>query len=159
MLTIVSKRFWLPGIDDNGTVYPLLFLQTGMAVVPVSPVLLNLKGVNVGIIRLYAHKTQPRNTIHIGRKNNAVPVNGRLFIKTVFDLQGNGVTFFPAKNGPRQASIDCFGLTLTARDIDGRFTNGQVKLSTLQGCGNWQAQAGTRIETPYAKTSGYAREG
>ena len=70
-----------------------------MAVVPVSPVLLNLKGVNVGIIRLYAHKTQPRNTIHIGRKNNAVPVNGRLFIKTVFDLQGNGVTFFPAKNG------------------------------------------------------------
>jgi len=86
-------------------------------------------------------------------------VNGRLFIKTVFDLQGNGVTFFPAKNGPRQASIDCFGLTLTARDIDGRFTNGQVKLSTLQGCGNWQAQTGTRIETPYAKTSGYAREG
>jgi hypothetical protein len=85
-------------------------------------------------------------------------VNGRLFIKTVFDLQGNGVTFFPAKNGPRQASIDCFGLTLTARDIDGRFTNGQVKLSTLQGCGNWQAQTGTRIETPYAKTSGYARE-
>ncbi len=86
-----------------------------------------------------------------------MPVNGRLFIKTVFDLQGNGVTFFPAKNGPRQASIDCFGLTLTARDIDGRFTNGQVKLSTLQGCGNWQAQTGTRIETPYAKTSGYAR--
>lgn len=87
-----------------------------------------------------------------------MPVNGRLFIKTVFDLQGNGVTFFPAKNGPRQASIDCFGLTLTARDIDGRFTNGQVKLSTLQGRGNWQAQTGTRIETPYAKTSGYARE-
>ena len=84
-----------------------------------------------------------------------MPVNGRLFIKTVFDLQGNGVTFFPAKNGPRQASIDCFGLTLTARDIDGRFTNGQVKLSTLQGRGNWQAQTGTRIETPYAKTSGY----
>ncbi len=74
-------------------------------------------------------------------------------LRRFFDLQGNGVTFFPAKNGPRQASIDCFGLTLTARDIDGRFTNGQVKLSTLQGCGNWQAQTGTRIETPYAKTS------
>nr|QTX14285.1 hypothetical protein [Klebsiella pneumoniae] len=87
-------------------------------------------------------------------------MNGRLFIKTVF------LTFrvmvspsFQRRTGPGSPPLIVFGLTLTARDIDGRFTNGQVKLSTLQGCGNWQAQTGTRIETPYAKTSGYAREG
>ena len=127
--------------------------------VPVSPVLLNLEGVDVGVIRLDAHKTQSRYTIHIGRKNNAVPVNGCLLIEPVFDLQGNSFTFFPAKDGPRQAAIDGFGLALTAGDIDGRFTNGQVKLSTLQGCCRWQAQTGTCIEAPYAKTSGYTREG
>ncbi len=67
--------------------------------VPASPVLLNLKGVNVGIIRLMPINSAPEHHPY-WPKNDAVPVNGRLFIKTVFDLQGNGVTFFPAKNGP-----------------------------------------------------------
>lgn len=159
MFMIVSKWFWFFGIDDNGIVYFFLFLQIGMVVVLVSFVLFNFKGVNVGIIRFYVYKIQFWNIIYIGWKNNVVLVNGCLFIKMVFDFQGNGVIFFLVKNGFWQVFIDCFGLMFIVCDIDGCFINGQVKLSILQGCGNWQVQIGMCIEILYVKIFGYVREG
>ena len=130
-----------------------------MAVVPVRPVLPDPEGIDVGIIWFDTRKTEPRHTIHVGRKNNAVPVYGRLFIKAIFDSEGDGITLFPAQGRPRQPTIDRLGLTFASCDVYCRFSNGQVKIGALQGRCRWQTQGGARIKAPYAKTSGYAREG
>ena len=86
MLTIVSKRFWLPGIDDNGTVYPLLFLQTGMAVVPVRAGLPDLETVGESRARLDAGEAHHRHAVHILRQQDAVPVDRGVLVEAVDDV-------------------------------------------------------------------------
>ncbi len=54
---------------------------------------------------------------------------------------------FQRRTGPGRL-IDCFGLTLTARDIDGRFTNGQVKLSTLQDAATGRLRLERALKLP-----------
>ena len=121
-----------------------------MAVVPVRPVLPDPEGIDVGIIWFDTRKIEPRHTIHVGRKNNAVPVYGRLFIKAILTLRVMVSPSFQRRVGPWQPTIDRLGLTFASCDVYCRFSNGQVKIGALQDAagGRLRVERALKLHTP-----------
>ncbi len=81
MLSVVLEGLGLSSLDHQRPVHPLLFLKPRMTVVPIRSGLTNIESVGVGLARSDAVKAQARYAIHVGGKQNAVPMNGRIFAK------------------------------------------------------------------------------
>ncbi len=100
VVTIVAERFGIFRIDHQGTINSGLFLEARMAVVPIGTILVDIKFVLVHAVRSDAMEAQARHTVHVGRQDNAVPVNGRILLQTIANPKGDCVSFPPAQNRP-----------------------------------------------------------
>ncbi|MNP23872.1 hypothetical protein D3C76_1165970 [compost metagenome] len=100
--------------------------------VPVSAVLLHLESVFVHAVGRDAMKTQTRHAVHVGGQDDAVPVDGGVFIELVFHPQGDGVAFTPAQQGAGQGAIDGHGRARLAGDVHRSLADEQVEVAAAQ---------------------------
>ena len=75
MIALIVEGFRLGGVDDERTVKPRLFLETGMAVIPVRARLAQMETVAIGFTGANTVETHAGHTIHVRRQQDAVPVN------------------------------------------------------------------------------------
>ncbi len=74
-VAVILKRLRLFGIDDQWAVYTYLFLETGVTVIPVRSVLLDLELIDIRAVRLDPMEAKARHTVHIRGEDNPVPVD------------------------------------------------------------------------------------
>ncbi len=103
-----------------------------MTVIPVGTVLLDLEPVDIHAIGLDAMKTKPWYTIHVGRQDNAVPVDGGCILQAISDSKRHRITLTPAQQRAWQPTIDGHGGFRFTGDNDWRLSDQEVKLSTGQ---------------------------
>ena len=93
MFTVVLHRIGTSWIDDNRAVNPHRLLHVRMAVIPVSARLLEIELVIESLARLDAGKTDPWNTVHMERKQDAMPVQRRVLIQRIRHRQFDVLAF------------------------------------------------------------------
>ncbi|MNJ36407.1 hypothetical protein D3C77_311930 [compost metagenome] len=96
IVALIVMRFGLFRLDDDCPVYPGLFLQAGMAVVPVGAALLQGELIEVIATGFDTGKAQARDSVHVGRQDDAVPVQRGGLVQAVAYAQRHGVAFAPA---------------------------------------------------------------
>ncbi len=129
--------------------------------VPVGAALHDRETVGEGVTRLDAVETSsdPRHAVHGARQDNAMPVDGAVFSQHIGDIEGDGVTFSPAKHRCGKRAVDCGGAGATSSEIHLLFANGEVKGVTAKGL--WALLLKCGVECRWRKpdkggTSGYA---
>ncbi|MNJ56633.1 hypothetical protein D3C77_521920 [compost metagenome] len=126
------------GLDDDRAVHPGLFLQAGMAVVPVGAALLQGELVEVVATGLDAGKAQARHAVHVGRQDDAVPMQRGRLVQAIAHAQGHCVAFAPSQHRAWQAVVDGQCSARSAGDVDRRLANEQVEVAA----GEFIAQRG-----------------
>ena len=123
VITVVTEGLGLLGIDDQRAVYAELLLEPRMAVIPVGAVLVDLELVLIHAVRGDAMEAQARNTIHVRRQDDAVPMDGGVLLEAVAHAQCDGIAFAPTKNRPRERAVDGHGRARCAGDVHRGFTD------------------------------------
>ncbi len=107
VLAVEPVRGRLQRVDDQRAVQAGLFLEHGMAVVPVGAGLLESEPVLVGLARGDAVEAQAGHAVHVGRQQDAVPVDrGGVALQGVGHAHVDGVAFAPAQDRCGQAAVD-----------------------------------------------------
>ena len=120
------------GLDHDRAVKAGLLLEAGMAVVPVGAVLLHGELVTVGPTRVNPREAEPRDAIHVGGQQDAVPVDRRVFIEAVRHVQRDRVALTPSQQGTGQRIIDGERRPGCAGDVDLRLADAQVELGASE---------------------------
>ena len=104
VVPVVAEGLGLEGVDDDRPIEPGLFLEAGVAVVPVGTALLDGKAVGEGLARRDAVEavSNVRYPVHGAGQDEPVPVDGGGLGQPVGDPQGDGITLLPAQQGRRQ---------------------------------------------------------
>ena len=123
VITVVTEGLGLLGIDDQRAVYADLLLQPRVTVIPVGTVLVDLELVLIHAVRGDAMEAQARNTIHVRRQDDAVPMDGGVLLEAVAHAQCDGIAFAPTKNRPRERAVDGHGRARCAGDVHRGFTD------------------------------------
>ena len=110
MLAIELDQIGTGWIDDDRGVHAPLLLPTGMAVVPVGPALSYAEAVRERLARFDPRVAEARNTVHVERHQESVPVQGRNLIELVRDPQDDVLTLLEAEKRARNHPVDraCF---------------------------------------------------
>src|SRR3954451_11099083 len=95
MVAIGVMVLTIAGLYHDRTVEADLFLEAGVTVVPISAGLRYRESVLESLTRRDSRKTDSRHAVHMGRQDNAVPVNGRRCGQSVRDPDGHSVTLPP----------------------------------------------------------------
>ena len=106
MVTIGGDRIRFARFDHDRAVHAQRFLQAGMRVVPVGAGLAHLEGVQPAFARADAVEAQPRHAVHVGRQQDAVPVQRGVLAQTVAHAQAHRVAFAPAQHRRGQRTVD-----------------------------------------------------
>src|SRR5690606_3916122 len=75
MVTVGADRVGVGRVDNDGAIHALLFLEAGVAVVPVGAALFYVERVGKGFAGLDAGKAEAGHAIHLEREDQAVPVD------------------------------------------------------------------------------------
>ena len=124
MVALVPERLGLARVHDQRAVQAGLLLEAGVAVVPVGAGLVELETVQPGFTAADAVEAHARHAIHVGRQQDAMPMDGRGVAeqgarrKGVVDAQRHGVAFAPTQNRRRQGTVDGDGGTAFAGEVD-----------------------------------------
>ena len=102
-----------------------------MAVVPVRATLPNRKAVCERLSWSNTSIAHTRNTIHVRRKNQAVPVNGCIHVEAILHAQHGLLTFLKAKRGPGKQPIQRNRLGTTSINADLSSINNEVRWRPL----------------------------
>ncbi len=132
MLAVGRVALLAAGMDDDGAVYPRLFLVARMAVVPVGAALFYRKPVGEGLARCDAAEAQARHTVHVRRHQQAVPVQRGGFGQPVVHPQGDTVALAPMQHRCRHAAVDGRGGADRTGEVDGQFADEQVEIGARQ---------------------------
>src|SRR3546814_8336752 len=89
MLAVIGNGIGFGRIDDHGTIVALLFLQAGMAVIPIGAALPQRKFIDEGRARFYLRETDAWHPIHLKGNDQAVPVNRAVLIGRVLDEEAH----------------------------------------------------------------------
>src|SRR3546814_1884180 len=71
MFTIIGDGIGFGGVDDHRPIMALLFLQAGMAVIPIGAALQQRKFIHEGGVRLDAGKADARHPVHLERDDRS----------------------------------------------------------------------------------------
>ena len=98
VVAVIAEGFRLGRVDDNGAVQPGLFLEAGVAVIPVGAALQYREAVGEGLARLDPVETggDAGHAVHRAGKDDAVPVDGAVDRQHVGDIEGDSVALAPA---------------------------------------------------------------
>ncbi len=132
IVSLVGERLRLLGIDDQRAVDAELLLEARVAVIPVGPALLDLEAVLVHAVRRDAGEAEAGHAVHVGRQQDAVPVDRGLLRQAVAHAQGHGVTLAPAQQRAGNAAIDGHGGAPAAGEVDAHGVDGQVELAAAE---------------------------
>ncbi len=132
VVAFVAVGLGLQRIDDQRAVHAQLFLEAGMAVVPVRTMLFYLEAVFVQAIRSDTGEAEAWHAVHVGRQQDAVPVNRGVYRQAVTHTQGHGVAFAPAQQRARDRAVDGHGGALFTGKVDVQCVDGQIELGTGQ---------------------------
>ena len=159
VFAVVVERRRLQRVDDDRPVQTGLFLEHRMAVVPVTARLPQCEAVQPRLARGDAVEAHPGHAVHVGRQQDAVPVDrGRRVGQLVAHPQGHGVAFAPAQDRCRQAAVDGDGWARPTGDVHRTGTDGQVEVAAGQQL--WRARVGRVCRQPQqAAATGQAGEG
>src|SRR3546814_9484603 len=86
MLAVGGDRIGINRIDDDRAVMADLLLEPRMAVIPVGAVLDDWELVGEGGPWLDAREADAGHAVHVERQDEAVPVDGRVLIERVLDV-------------------------------------------------------------------------
>ena len=75
VVAVVGERLRRDGVDDQRPVQAGLFLERGVAVVPVGTALVDGETIVVRLAAGDAVEAQARHAVHVGRQDDAVPVD------------------------------------------------------------------------------------
>ncbi|MNX68892.1 hypothetical protein D3C86_1000920 [compost metagenome] len=143
MLAVEAVGRRLQRVDDQRAVQAGLFLEHGMAVVPVGPRLLEGEAVLVGLAGGDAVEAQAGHAIHVGRQQDAVPVDrGGVRLQRVGHAHADGIALAPAQDRRGQAAVDGDRRAGAAGEVGQRLADAQLHVMAaehLRGTG----QAGT----------------
>ena len=132
VLAVVVERLRFAGVDDQRTIHAELLLKARMAVIPVGAALLDREAVVVGRARLDAGEAEPGHAVHVGRQDDAVPVNRGVLVECVGHAQPHRVAFAPAQQRPRHRSVDGQGRAVPAGDVDLGLADAQAEVGARQ---------------------------
>src|SRR3546814_3758332 len=93
MLAVIGNGIGFGRIDDHGTIVALLFLQAGMAVIPIGAALPQRKFIDEGRARFDPRETDAWHPIHLKGNDQAVPVNRAVLIERVLDVEAHILSF------------------------------------------------------------------
>ncbi|MNQ81814.1 hypothetical protein D3C85_968510 [compost metagenome] len=151
VVAVVLEGLGFARVDHDRPVDTGLLLQARVAVVPIGAVLPHLESVLVHPIGGDAMEAQARHAVHVGRQDNAVPVNGGVFIQAVFHAQGNGIAFPPTQQRAGQGAIDGHGRARLAGDVDRGLADEQVEIAAAECSGLAGAGHGPYGRAPEAQ--------
>jgi hypothetical protein len=77
-------------------------------------------------------KRKPRNAVHVGRQDDAVPVDRRALVERVAHAQGDAVALAPAQQRRRQLAIDHDRRARGASEVDRQRADLEFVRSTRQ---------------------------
>ena len=103
-----------------------------MTVIPIRAALTQSEVIFECLSGLYARKTDPGNTVHICRQDNAVPVNRTGHIQVVFNPNGYRSPLFPTKHRPRYALINHSGTNIGTCEINGLIIDTEIEHFTTE---------------------------
>ena len=161
VLAVVFERWRLQRVHHDGAVQAGLLLVHRVAVVPVGPRLLQREAVGPGLARVDAVEAQAGHAVHVGRQQDAVPVDrGRLVAKPVGHPQGDRVALAPAQQRPGQGTVDGGRRARAAGEVDRCTPDRQVEIGATQfhGAGG-RGVGGERWQSPQSGAPGDAGRG
>ena len=129
VLAIGRKTLAVARLDDDRAVQADLFLKPRMAVIPVRAGLVHREAVRVRLARRDAHEAQARHAVHVGRQDDAVPVDRASHRQRVADAQRHRVALAPAQQRRRQLAVDDRRATHRAGEIDRHLADRQIELA------------------------------
>ncbi|KAG1543387.1 hypothetical protein G6F50_013996 [Rhizopus delemar] len=107
VLAVVVVRCRRGRVDDKRAVQAGLRLGPRGAVVPVGARLLEVEMIVVGLAGTDAVEAQAGHAVHVGRQQDAVPVDrGRVALQRVAHEQVHALAFAPAQDRCRQRAVD-----------------------------------------------------
>ena len=130
-------------IDHNGAIEPCLFLEAGVAVIPVGPTLAELEPVTKAGARFNAIEAESWNTIHVGRQDDPVPVDRTGDIQVIVDINGDRLTFAPAEGRSRKTVVDGGRPPFSPGQVDPLLSDVEPQMARImyggtQGDRRWQ---------------------
>ena len=132
VLAVEGDRVAPARLDDDGAVQAGLFLEAGVAVIPVGAALAHVETVGVGLAGIDARKAQARHAVHVGGQQDAVPVDGALLVQPVGDVQRDRVALAPAQQRRGNLAVHRGADAGRAREIDRRFADFQMEFGAAQ---------------------------
>ena len=114
----VCANVWGLWCYDNGPIDASLFLEAGVGVVPVGAVLTNGEFVGKGCAGSNGRKADIGDPIHLRRDQEAVPVDGGLYVHFIVDMDSGQVTFLEKKGGTGDGFIHGHGSNWFSGKID-----------------------------------------
>ncbi len=132
VLAVARDGIGITRMDHDRTVEPLLFLEAGMAVIPVRARLLQGEAIGEAAACRNAVETQPWHAVHVRGQHEPMPVNRRHLVQRVADTHRHGVALAPLQQRRRQRAVHGDGRAIGARDIDRRLANLEIELAAAQ---------------------------
>src|SRR5215472_8311507 len=148
------------GLDDDRAVNARLFLEAGMAVVPVGTTLTHGEAVDEGFARRDTGKAEAGHAIHRRGRAHAVPVDRRRFAEAIGDGKGHGIAFAPAQDRSRDLAVNAGRRDRPAGDVDRHGSDFELELGPAEDrCGRGECTAqGPRQNHERAGRSGTLQE-
>ncbi|MCY1436842.1 hypothetical protein D9M71_529800 [compost metagenome] len=100
--------------------------------VPVGAALLQGELKEIIATGLDTGKAQARDSVHVGRQDDAVPVQRGRFVQAVAYAQGHGVAFAPAQQRAGQAVVDGQRSARATGDVDRGLADEQFEIAAAQ---------------------------
>ncbi|MPM97902.1 hypothetical protein SDC9_145082 [bioreactor metagenome] len=97
MIAVGANGFWAGRVDDDRSIHACELLHAGVRVVPIGAALLDLEAIGEGLTGGNPVEADAWHTIHLIRKNDAVPVDGGGFAKLIGHSDRDGFTFAPTQ--------------------------------------------------------------
>ena len=160
VLAVVRKGLRLQRVDDQRPVEASLLLKAGVAVIPVGPALPHLEPVKVCLARTDAFEAQAGNTVHVGGQQDAMPVNGCVFLQRVGDAQRHRVPLLPPQRRCRHGAVDGKGDPRRPREVHRGLADAQIEIQPREGRPGCRRYAlGRGLRAPHAQRECGAADG
>ena len=151
VVPVIGERLRLFRVDDQGAIHPDLLLETGVAVVPVGAVLLDLELVLIHAVGGDAMEAQARHAVHVRRQDDAVPMDGGVLLQAVAHTQRDGIAFAPAQDGPGNGAVDGHRCARSAGNVDRQLTDVEIEVGAAQHTRLARAGHGPDRRAPHAQ--------
>ena len=160
MVALGLEALAIPGFDDDGAIDARLFLEAGMAVVPIRPALLQVEFVDKRLARRDAVEAETRHAVHAIGQQHAVPVDRTGDGQAVGHTQSDRIALAPTKHRPGKQAVDRGRRHVAPRQVDRRRADDQVKFFSTQHMSvakaRWSRCLRPRAETAQKGSTGDA---